>query len=122
MMSIFIRVDGDGAASADGELRSLYGWLLNEPEIRRHARVSLVSEEPEAGRMGAALEAVKLVVDSGFQAANLALAYAAWRAGRPSRSVVTIERDGTTVSLADADPDEIDKIVRLLGEDRDRGS
>jgi hypothetical protein len=64
--------------------------------------------------MGAALEAVKLVVDSGFAALNLALAYAAWRASRPSKSVVTIERDGTTVALADADPDEIDKIVRLL--------
>jgi hypothetical protein len=118
-MSIFIRVGGDGA---DGELRSLYGWLLNEPEVRRHAKVSLVSGEPEAGRMGAGLEAVKLVVDSGFAAANLALAYAAWRTSRPSTSVVTIERDGTTVSLTDADPGEIDKIVRLFGADRDQGS
>jgi hypothetical protein len=36
--------------------------------------------------------------------------------------VVTIERDGTTVSLTDADPGEIDKIVRLFGADRDQGS
>lgn len=118
-MPIYIRMDGDDAA---GELRTLYGWLLNEPEVRRHATVSLMSEEPDAGQMGTALEAVKLVVDGGFQVLDLALAYAGWRATRPSKRVVTVERDGTTVSLADADPDEIDKIVRLLGADRDPGS
>jgi hypothetical protein len=114
-MSIYIRMDGDGAES---ELRSLYGWLLNEPEVRRYAKVSLVSDVPAAGQMGVDLEAVKLVLDSGFAALNLALAYAGWRSTRSSKTGVTIEREGTTISLSDADPDEIDKIVRLLGADR----
>jgi Effector Associated Constant Component 1 len=111
-MSIYIRTDGD---AAEGELRSLYQWLLNEPEVRRNSTVSLVSNEPESGQMGAALEAIKLVVESGFEGLNLALAYAAWRATRPARPTVTIERNGTTISLSDADPGDVDKIVRILG-------
>jgi hypothetical protein len=51
-MSIYIRTDGD---AAEGELRSLYQWLLNEPEVRCNSTVSLVSNEPESGQMGAAL-------------------------------------------------------------------
>lgn len=64
--------------------------------------------------MGVPLEAIQLVVDGTFQALSLALAYATWRGTRPRRPQVTIERHGSKVTLDDADPDAIKKIVRAL--------
>jgi hypothetical protein len=64
--------------------------------------------------MGVPLEAIQLVVDGSFQALNLALAYATWRGTRPSRPQVTIERHGSKVTLDDADPDVVNKIIRVL--------
>ncbi len=110
-MPIEIRVAGP---SADQELASLYSWLREEPGVRRHARISLTAAEPLPGQMGAAFDIIQLVVDSGFQALNLALAYATWRSTRPVRPQVIIERGGTRLTLDDADPDTVDAIVRAL--------
>jgi hypothetical protein len=100
--------------AAEQELRSLCEWLRHEPDVVRHARISLGSAEPRPGEMGVALEVIQLVTDSGFQALNLALAYAAWRGTRPSRPQVTIERSGTKITLDEADPDAVNKIVRAM--------
>ncbi len=111
-MPIQIRMSGP---DADQELSSLYAWLCDEPEIRQYARVSMVAAEPEPSGMGAAFDVIQLVVDSGFQAANLALAYSAWRATRRRHPQVTIERDGTVeITLDYAGPDAVDVIVRAL--------
>jgi hypothetical protein len=110
-VSIAIRMSG---RTAEQELRSLCDWLRDEPDVSRHASISLASAEPRPGEMGVALEVIQLVTDSGFQALNLALAYATWRGTRPSRPQVTIERYGTQVTLDDADPDTVNKIVRAL--------
>jgi hypothetical protein len=107
---IEIRVTGP---EADRELRSLYGWLCEDPDIRRHARLSLVAGEPDPGQMGAALEVIQFVVDSGFQAASLAVAYATWRATRPNPPRATITNDDTTLALDDADEDSIEVIIRV---------
>lgn len=111
-VSIHIHMTGP---DADRELGSLYVWLQEEPEVRRHASVSLMSAEPRPSEMGTALEVIQLVVGSGFQALNLALAYAGWRATRPSRPQVIIECDGAKITLDDADPDTIQAIVRAIG-------
>ena len=110
-MSIQIRMTGP---DADGELGSLYAWLREESDIRHHSSVSLVPAEPSPGDMGAAFDVIQLVVDSGFQTLSLAISYASWRATRPSRSRVTIERDGVKVMLDDADPDVVQTIVRAI--------
>jgi len=110
-LAIHIRVDGP---NAEQELGSLYAWLREEPEIRHHARVSLETTEPGTSDMGAAFEIIQLVIDSGFQAMNLALSYAAWRATRPGHPQVTIERDGARISLEGADADTVEAIVRAL--------
>lgn len=89
-MPIQIRMNGP---DSDQELASLYGWLGDESEIRQHARISMAATEPGPSEMGTAFDVIQLVVDSGFQAANLALAYAAWRATRRVRPQVTIEVD-----------------------------
>ena len=111
-MLIQIRMTGP---DADRELGSLYTWLQGEPDIRRHSSMSLMSAEPPPSEMGAAFDVIQLVVDSGFQTLNLALAYASWRATRPSRPQVTIEGDGAKVTLDDADPDTVQAIVRAIG-------
>jgi Effector Associated Constant Component 1 len=109
--SISIRISG---RQAEQDLRSFCDWLRLEPDVSRHARISLTSAEPRPGEMGAALEAIQLVTDGSFQTLSLALAYASWRGTRPGRSKVTIERRGSTVTLEDADPDTVNKIIRAL--------
>lgn len=99
---------------ADQELGSLYVWLQEEPDVRRHARLSLVPTDPAATGMGSTFDIIQLVVDGGFQALNLALAYTTWRATRPRHPKVTIECEGAQVNLDDDDPDTVEAIVRAL--------
>jgi hypothetical protein len=110
-MSIQIRMAGP---DADRELGSLYAWLQEEPDIRRYSSMSLVPTEPSDSEMGAEFEVIKLVVDSGFQALSLALAYASWRATRPRHPQVTIEHGGAKVTLDDDDPDTVQAIIRAV--------
>ena len=100
--------------NADSELGSLYTWLQEEPDIRHHSRMSLMSAEQSPSDMGASFEVIQLAVDSGFQTLNLALAYATWRATRPSRPQVIIECDGAKVTLDDANPDTVSAIVQAI--------
>ena len=112
-MAIEIRMSG---LNAEEELRSLYAWLQEEPEVRRSAQVSLASgsAEPVEGQMGGTVDIIQLIVDDGFQALNFALAYAAWRGTRARRPSVTIEHGGSKVTLDDADPDSVRKIADAL--------
>jgi len=110
-LAIQIRVTGpDG----DQDLASLHAWLLEDPDIRLHARMSLVPAQAGPSDMGTAFEVIQLVVDSGFQAVSLALAYATWRATRPGHPRVMIERDDTRITLDSADQDAVETIVRAL--------
>ncbi len=110
-MAFKIRVSGQ---HAEQELRSLYAWLQDEPSVRRHAQISLVPEKPRPGELGAALKIIQLVIDSGFQAVNFALAYATWRDTRPSQPEITIETHDMRLTLDGADPDVVQKIVRAI--------
>jgi hypothetical protein len=65
--------------------------------------------------MGATLEAIQLAIDASFQTLSFAVAYVSWRGTRPGRTQVTIERHGSKVTLDEADPDTVNKIVRALG-------
>jgi len=110
---IQIRMTGPGA---EHKLGSLLACPRADADLRRHARMSLVPAEPGPGDMGAAFEVIQLVVDSGFQTLSLALAYATWRTSRPARHqlTITIERDGSTITLDEAEPDTVDAIIRAL--------
>lgn len=110
-MAIQIRMSGQGADTA---LSSLYAWLCKDPEVRQHAQVSLLGVESESSDMGTAFDVIQLVVDSGFQAVNLALAFAAWRATRRSQPQVTIEHGGITVALRGSGPEVVEAIVHVL--------
>ena len=113
-MTIEIRISGP---MADEDLASLYQWLRAEPDVRRHALISLTSAEPEQGELGVALDTIQMIVGDGFQLAGLALAYASWRASRTKArldQVVSIERDGVKVSISSTDPDVVERIVHEL--------
>lgn len=112
-MSSVIRVRTD---NGEAELRSFAQWLRDEPDVRRHAVISLEAAEVGEGEMGGALDVVKLVIDTNFQILNFGLAYIAWRATRPKAPAVTIERDGVKVTLDDADPEVVARLLRELEE------
>jgi len=108
---IFVASDDGGQAQ-----RSLAEWLRNDDEIRRMALVRLAHTAPGSGEMGVGLDVVQLVVDSGFQVASLALAYAAWHGSRPGQPSVTIEHGGVRVTVNGADPDAVSTIVSALSD------
>ena len=108
-MTIKVRMSGP---VADVELASLYAWLREEPDIQRHAQMSLMNTEVDPTEMGVAFDVIQLIVDSGFQAANLALAYTAWRATRSRPPQVTIEHDGVTVTLNGSE--SVETIVQIF--------
>ncbi|TQL97297.1 hypothetical protein FB559_2876 [Actinoallomurus bryophytorum] len=113
-MAINVYMSGD---QAEQELRSLFAWLQQESSVRRQALLSLESTPPAAGEMGGVLEGIKVVADEGFQAANFAIAYASWRATRSKRPKVTIKQAGIEITLDDADPETVEKIVTALKRD-----
>ncbi|MBO3752812.1 hypothetical protein J5X84_42760 [Streptosporangiaceae bacterium NEAU-GS5] len=118
IMLISIRVDD--SADSETELRSLHGWLTDDPAIRHHARVTLTGPPPAPGHMGGALDVIQLVFDEGFQAASLALAYASWRSTRRAKPTMTIEHGETKITLPADDPETAAKIVRLLDQNGDK--
>jgi len=98
------------------ELRSLYGWLLREDEIRQKADLSLQNTEPaSAGYMGGLADVVQLVLNDGFQAGSLALSYLAWRASRPHKpGPVTISCGNVTDSLDGGDADVEAAVAKIV--------
>jgi hypothetical protein len=112
-VSRVIRVSAD---NAEEELFSFCQWLQDEPDIRRHAVVSLESSAVGEGEMGGALDVVKLVIDTNFQILNFGLAYAAWRATRRQSSPLTVERDGVRITLDGGNPEAVARVIRALEE------
>ncbi|MFK0254373.1 hypothetical protein [Streptomyces sp. NPDC090445] len=108
-MRIDLQVRGDRA-----EVRSLYKWLSRDPELRRTARIELAGQEPRPGDMGDILDLVTLVVGSGWSAASLGVAVAAWRGTRPNPPVVTVRRGDLEIVLAGADEAQLRQAVALL--------
>ncbi|MFJ2058039.1 hypothetical protein ACIOMM_19090 [Streptomyces sp. NPDC087908] len=110
-----ISMVGEGS---EAELRSLRLWLLESPEIRRHAKISWESNEPKAGEMGTgAIEAIQLVTDNLWQLSTFVLGFAAWRNTRTRNTAITIEHDGQRVTIEGADDASIERITRALSQD-----
>ncbi|MFK8846240.1 hypothetical protein [Streptomyces sp. Ac-502] len=110
---------------ADDELRSLLNWLRREPEIRRTATLEMRERAPREGEMGAAADVLQLITDNGWNAANFALALAAWKRTRPRASRVTVRRNDLADALTDCSEEQIERIIRLLQEgqgDSQRGT
>lgn len=103
------------AGGDEEELRSLYAWLREEPDVRHHALIDLESPSPRPGEMGTGVvDVIKLITDTGFQGLNLALAWQAWRASRRSTAKVVVELDGDKTVISGDDPDAVRSIVAAL--------
>ena len=102
------------STDAEGELRSLFLWLREDSYLRRNARVGMGVVGPAEGRMGALFDSVELALNGGFQFANLALAWASWRATRPRPPEVTFERDGVKVTLSGQDAETAARLLAVL--------
>lgn len=114
-MPINIRVDG---AWADQELRSLYEWLLNEPDIRHDAEIQLVSSKPSDREMGDTLDLISLVVASSLQLPALGIAVSGWLKTRRHTEALIIEcGDAKVVVPPDADPELVVRVLESLREE-----
>ncbi|MFF5669476.1 hypothetical protein ACFY8S_04935 [Streptomyces hygroscopicus] len=111
-MEIQITVDAQGDDTA---AHDLYYWLRQDRELRRHAKVELARASEASDRMNAG-EIINMFVSNGIAAASLLVnIVVAWRAARPSPpGAVTIERDGTTVTVHDGADETLRRVVELL--------
>jgi membrane-associated two-gene conflict system component 1 (EACC1) len=100
----------------EAELRSLHMWLMADPIARRHANPTLgASRSLPPGAQGGTVDLVSLVVSSGFNAASLALSLVSWRATRPQRPTVTVDRpDGVTITISDSSVEEARRLIESL--------
>lgn len=118
-MQVHIVMEGecdDRAPASAASLTSLYRWLVQDPDVAQQADVSLESEQAVAGEMGGAFEVINAVVANGIALGSLAVACATWRAARPTAPAVRIERNGVTVTVEDASPETVRRIVDALRE------
>lgn len=114
-MQVQIRVAEDDGGTT---LIDLYRWFRQDGDLRRHAEVRLRQPRQTGGSMGT-LEVIDLVLNQGIAAANLALAYATWRTGRPASSPVTITVDGVSVTVTDGSEESVRRITELLRSEND---
>ncbi|WP_169982603.1 effector-associated constant component EACC1 [Microbispora sp. H10836] len=104
------------------QLRELYAWLAEEPDLR--GCVQVAEEEPAPGTMGAPVAALEIVLAGGKAIAALASAVVAWlhtRSGevsiRLNRATKEIEVSAKGVKNLDSDgvADLTRQIVANLG-------
>ena len=78
---------------------SLHNWLNNDQYIRKNAQLKLPDSPPEG--MGSEFDVIQLVLSNGFDLANLALAFAEWRAkSRETAAPITVQANGRTTELS----------------------
>lgn len=119
-VTIYFCYDGP---DAQDELASLYGRLIREDDVRQHANVSLQGAAPREGEQGAGpAEILQLILDDGFQAASLAIAYAAWRGARPRHpGRMTLRCGDVAVTLEGTDAETAAAIASIVQKDIDNG-
>jgi phage-related tail protein len=111
---MFTGRSGNAAGKHSDHAASLYRWLVLDPDLRGHAKVSTAPAAPEAGHMGGALDTVNIVLGNTIALGNLLVAVAAWRGSRRNPPEVRLERDGVAVTVRDASPEDVERILRIL--------
>ncbi|WP_439676778.1 effector-associated constant component EACC1 [Embleya sp. MST-111070] len=116
-MRVELQVSG-----GENELRSLYAWLGRDPGLRGTARTSLSGREPSRlDEMGSVLDVIQLITDSGWSAASLAVAVAAWRGTRPRSPQITVRRGASEITLTDMSEAEVQRLLAFLDQTGDPG-
>ncbi|WUK78261.1 hypothetical protein OG996_06095 [Streptomyces sp. NBC_00366] len=112
-MHVVIRIESE---RKEEELRSLDGWLRQEPSIRRSATVSLHTEAAPTGSMGGLIDSLGLITSNGWSAASFALSLVTWRQTRPRPPKIVIRHGDVEISLTDATEEEVRRLVDALEE------
>ncbi|WP_078630203.1 effector-associated constant component EACC1 [Streptomyces roseochromogenus] len=110
-MHIAIRIESEGQ---EEELRSLDGWLRQEPAVRRTATVSLHTQAAAPGSMGGLIDSLGLITSNGWSAASFALSLVTWRQTRPRPPKIIIRRGDVEISLTEATEEEVRRLVNAL--------
>ena len=111
-MRVRIQVEGEDPET----LRSLRGFLQDDPAVRRSGELSWAKAE-STEQMGVLIDVLTLVLGSGFSASQLIMTIANWRRSRHPAPVVTISRDvgdGRTIRIETSDPAILAQAVREL--------
>lgn len=114
-----IHLTCDEGTQDGGGTMSLYRWLIADPELRGLARVSTAPVPSGEGHMGGATEIVNVVLGNTIALTNLLVAVAAWRDSRPRSPQVRLERDGESITVSEASPETVERILRTW--ERGRG-
>nr|WP_274390258.1 hypothetical protein [Streptomyces adustus] len=117
------------AAESSGDprvIRDLYEWLDRTPAVERHVKLQLTAAPQPGDTMGAA-DLINMVLNQGFAAGNLVLAYRAWRSARPAAPPITVTAADKIIVLGDASEETLHRLERLLrqtdsGETAERGT
>lgn len=115
-MQVMIHVD-EGASST-----SLMSWLRNDP-VARSATFSPAHDSQD--EMGVS-DVIQAIVENAIALGELTVAVAAWRDARRGRAdpppQVRLERGEVSVIITSGDSTEVARVVRALGQQRDRPS
>jgi hypothetical protein len=107
-MVAVIRVDGGDA----DELRSLYGWLCDEAELR--GAVRLVQAPVAQNDLGGIADAVSVAVGAGGAGTVLASALATWLRTRRSAVRLVVQRGGQKVQLDLETLETLENVIPLI--------
>lgn len=111
-MPVEIQLTCDDGTQDGGSAMSLYRWLIADPELRGLAQVSTAPVPSRRGHMGGATEIVNVVLGNTIALSNLLVAVAAWRDSRPRSPQVRLERDGESITVSEASPETVERILR----------
>lgn len=113
-MTIDIRMQGD---AADEELRSLYEWLLDEPEFHQDADLRLVTKKPKSGEMGSAFDVITFVIPNAIALPGMIEAIRNWRRTRLRKPQIAIQHGDFKATFTDIDEEAVIKMLEILKED-----
>ncbi|WP_182900844.1 effector-associated constant component EACC1 [Microbispora sp. H10830] len=80
------------------QLRELYAWLAEEPDLR--GRVQVAEQEPAPGTMGAPVAALEIVLAGGKAIVAVASAVVAWLHTRSGEVSIRLNRGGQEIEVS----------------------
>jgi hypothetical protein len=105
------------SANETDDLGSLRDWLVNDADVKNQAKISTLSATPEKNEMGAGLDAIGFVLQTGFNIASPAVAIASWRETGHIKSTIEFQNDQYTIVLSPSSEQAIESGVREIGDD-----
>jgi hypothetical protein len=97
-------------------LSELREWLLEADAVRRYARLRW-ADTTDSDTTGVGLDALQLVVGSGFSVRQLVVTIGQWQDSRASDLKVLVScpaQDGTAVAISALHPHALEDAIRLL--------